>query len=154
MPGSDRQPPATRVLVIALSGHNRIQKIAERVRILDRPNTNIVLERPQRDLNGMTGCAAIAAGQAVAVQRPQLGRTTLLREILRVPHRIDQTRTPAAVKRRERLVHVLPHHQTGTLALDHTTALAESVGDRATQVLRGLRGVEEAGSGVRDGHAR
>ena len=55
-----RQPTPPAVLVVALAGHNRIEQITEGVGVLDRPDTHVVLQRPQRDLDGMPGVSPIA----------------------------------------------------------------------------------------------
>jgi hypothetical protein len=60
--GGTRQTFATRILVIALPRHDRVQEIPECVWVLDRSDPDAALERPQRDLHRVAGSTAIAAG--------------------------------------------------------------------------------------------
>jgi hypothetical protein len=79
--------------VVALARHNRVQQVPERVGVLDRPYADLSLEGPERDLNCVTGGAAIPTGQAVGMLCPKLRRSVVARQVLRMLHRIDETRT-------------------------------------------------------------
>jgi hypothetical protein len=113
--------------VVALPGDDGVQEVAERVRILDGSDLNVALERPQRDLDGVTGGTPVTAGQAITVQSPKLGRAMLLREILGMLHRIHDARPSVAVKRRERLIHIRRHKPTVALSLDRLPAVSQLV---------------------------
>src|ERR1035438_2079852 len=65
-----RETLAARVLMVALAGHHRVRQVPKRVGVLDRADSHLPLECPQRDLDCVTCRAPIATCKAVTVLRP------------------------------------------------------------------------------------
>jgi hypothetical protein len=114
---------ATGVLVVALARDDRVQQVPKRLGILHCPHPDIVLQRPQRNLDRVAGRLSITAGETITVLRPQLGGG-VARELLGMPHRVCKPRATTADKCRERLVGVLTDDHAAPCALDCLTALA------------------------------
>jgi len=64
-PGLRREPLTTRILVVALTRDHGVEEVTERVRVVQRANFDVVLQRPQRHLNGMARLVSVGAGEAV-----------------------------------------------------------------------------------------
>ncbi len=79
---------------------------------MHRPHPHIVLESPQRNLNSVSGNTTIAAGQPIAVLRPQLTSPQLIGKLLSMPHSVDEPRPTILPKRRRRLIDILRHELT------------------------------------------
>jgi hypothetical protein len=116
----NRKAPAASVLVVVLARDHGVDQIAERVWVLDRSDPDVARQRPQRDLDRMPGRASVAPRETIAVLRLQPHHALLLSELLNVAHRVNQARTPAAVKRREGLVCVFAHDCSSAVGLDRS----------------------------------
>jgi len=95
-------------------------------------------------LHGVTRGASIAAPEAIAVLRPQLGGAVLSRELLGVSHRIDELGSTVPGVGRARLVKVLAGEHPVLGTLDRIAAVLDLTGDGAVSILGALRGLENA----------
>lgn len=123
-----------------------VQRIAERVRVLDRANAhvNVALRRPESDLDHVASQLAVArpSGRCAAPTARQ-DRTDGPS-----PRRAAWPRprpAPASTERRDGFVGVLGDYSSVLSGVDVGSALAQRVADRAPPILRALGGVDGAG---------
>jgi hypothetical protein len=77
--------------VIALTGYDGVEEVAERVRVLDRSDRDVRLHGPARDLDDIPRGLPVTASEAIAVLHPQLGRAVARTQLGSQEHCVRQS---------------------------------------------------------------
>jgi hypothetical protein len=127
------------VLVVAVTHQGGVDEPGrlERLRVLDGPERDACVARPEHDLDEMLGVLAVAAGEPITVLDDQ-GRA----EPFGVRHRVGEPLAAVAVVGAPSLVAVLGHDFEPVL-LGERPAVRQLCRDRAVAVLGRLRGVDD-----------
>jgi hypothetical protein len=138
------------VLMVSLAGDDRIEQIGERLRVLDRVDRDVVLQRPERVVDEVLRGLAVAPGEPVGVLHDQRGLAVLGGEPLALSQGGSQAGTTVGLEGTGRLVVELAlGHQVEALVLGELLGVGKLARDLAVLVLGGFGG---EGDGVRDGH--